>query len=78
MEAIDIQLKKWGNSVGIRIPVAILRSADLKVNDYVSVSHENGAITIKAKKKKYSVVELIKGHENETEIEWGYAQGREI
>ncbi|MCP4755221.1 MAG: AbrB/MazE/SpoVT family DNA-binding domain-containing protein [Proteobacteria bacterium] len=78
METKDIQLKKWGNSVGLRIPVGVLRSTDLKVNDLVSVSVSDGIIMIKPSKKKYSVKELIKGHEDESELDWGASRGIEV
>lgn len=44
-----VQVKKWGNSAGIRIPKNILDTLDLKTNDMleISVDHQTKSINLK-------------------------------
>ncbi|MCA1786727.1 MAG: AbrB/MazE/SpoVT family DNA-binding domain-containing protein [Desulfobacteraceae bacterium] len=46
MEAI-LDIKKWGNSLGVRLPAAIARAARLHIAQRVHLSVENGAIVIR-------------------------------
>lgn len=46
-------IRKWGNSLGVRLPVAIAREAKLHANQRVRISVENGRIII---------TPLIEGH----------------
>ncbi|MDD4396047.1 MAG: AbrB/MazE/SpoVT family DNA-binding domain-containing protein [Sphaerochaetaceae bacterium] len=44
---MELQIKKWGNSQGIRIPVELLNETGLSVNDRLAVtSSEHGKIEI--------------------------------
>jgi antitoxin MazE len=42
-----LDIKKWGNSLGVRLPVAIARAARLHVDQRVHLSVEEGAIIIR-------------------------------
>ncbi len=46
MTATAQEIKKWGNSLGVRIPSAVARAARLKVNAPVDLTVENGRIVI--------------------------------
>jgi len=37
----QVTVKKWGNSPSVRLPVAIMREAELDVNDVVSIAVDN-------------------------------------
>lgn len=39
-------IKKWGNSPSVRLPVCVMQSAELKVDDTVELSVEDGRIII--------------------------------
>jgi len=45
-------LRKWGNSVGVRIPKEIMEKSNLSLNDEVVIISFNGGITLQAKQKK--------------------------
>ena len=47
MTEIVLDIKKWGNSLGVRLPVAIARAARLQVDQRVHLSVEEGAIIIR-------------------------------
>ena len=42
-----LDIKKWGNSLGVRLPVAIARAARLHVDQRVHLSVVEGAIIIR-------------------------------
>ena len=41
-----LDLKRWGNSLGVRLPVAVARAANLRVDQRVRVTVEDGKIVI--------------------------------
>ncbi len=79
---MEVRLQKWGNSTGIRIPMNILKSLDLKTDDLMEIVEEDNKIIIsKSKKKKISLEELFKKYDGENlskEFEWDAPRGREI
>ncbi len=48
---METVIKKWGNSLGIRIPSLIAKDLSLKEGSYVEIEDERGRIVIKPKKK---------------------------
>jgi len=44
-EAI-LDIKQWGNNLGVRLPAAIAREAHLKLNQRVRISVENDHVVI--------------------------------
>jgi len=47
-----VTLKKWGNSVGIRIPKEALENSNLRLNDDLEIIAFNGGVTLQKKSKK--------------------------
>ena len=43
---MEVQLKAWGNSQGIRLPKSILNEAGFQPNDTLLVKAENGHIVL--------------------------------
>lgn len=41
-----LDLKKWGNNLGVRLPSVVARAARLHVNQRVRVSVEEGSVVI--------------------------------
>ena len=39
-------VKKWGNSASVRIPVAVMQAANLRLDETVDVREEGGRIVI--------------------------------
>ena len=45
-----VKITKWGNSCGIRIPMAILREAELEMNDLLYIeANQSGSIVLNKK-----------------------------
>jgi antitoxin MazE len=46
MPKAQLNIKKWGNSLGVRLPVMVVRAAGLQDDQRVSLSVENGKVVI--------------------------------
>ena len=76
------KLKKWGNSIGIRIPNVMLKTLDLKNEDMVSLEQVDDRIIItKCIKNQISLKELFDKYEGDTlskDFNWDEARGKEV
>ena len=78
---IELQIGKWGNSLGIRLPKHISEILHLRPKDKVSCAIENGKLILKPVRsvKKYALKELLaKVEETGEEVSWGKPEGDEI
>jgi antitoxin MazE len=82
MEAI---LRKWGNSVGLRIPTGLMAELNLSENSTVDLRVEDGKLIVSPKQQrrkwKYSLDELLAGVTEENihpETDWGTPVGDEV
>ncbi len=78
---IELQIGKWGNSLGIRLPKHISEALHLKPKDKVSCAIENGKLVLKPVRpvKKYTLKELLaQVEEPNQEISWGKPEGEEV
>jgi antitoxin MazE len=41
------KIQKWGNSAGVRIPLALMKAAQLNLNQPVDIIEHNGTIILK-------------------------------
>jgi antitoxin MazE len=56
---MTIQIAKWGNSLGLRLPKSVANEASVEEGDRVSVSVRNGAIVIRPSRRAYSLSDLV-------------------
>ena len=80
MAEIEARVSKWGNSLGLRIPLAMAKATGLKENSTVELNVKNNEIII-AKCKSYKLDELlakITAKNKHNAIETGDAVGNEI
>ena len=77
MEAV---VKKWGNSLGIRIPNLIVRELSLKEGTYVDISDRGKEIVIKPihKNRLSEMLSNINDQNLHKEILTGQPVGKEI
>ena len=77
MEAV---VKKWGNSLGIRIPVMIARELSLKDGSYVNIKDRGQEIVIKPiqKNKLSEMLSQINAQNIHDEIKTTGPVGKEI
>ena len=78
---IELQIGKWGNSLGIRLPKHVLESLHLGVKDLVSCSLEDGKLILKplSHRNKYTLQQLLaQVQEPSEEVTWGKPEGGEV
>ena len=75
------KVRKWGNSLGLRIPKSFASEASVEAGSTVDIAIEDGNLVIRSVgRPSYSLQELLHGisadncHE---EVSTGEAQGRE-
>ena len=77
----ETTVSKWGNSLAVRIPLAIARQASLSEGDCVALALDShGGIVLRPTRRRYELSELVaritpKNRHRETD--WGEAQGEE-
>ena len=74
-------LSKWGNSLAVRIPLAIAKQAGLSEGDPIELDLEGeDGIVLRPVRRRYSLSELvarIKPGNRHRQTDWGPAQGKE-
>ena len=80
-KSMKLQIGQWGNSLAFRIPKNFAKHLNLKSNDAVQCSIEDGKLVLKPipKVKEYTLDELLDFEIDESEeICWGKAEGKEV
>jgi len=76
------KIKKWGNSLAVRIPKLLALDANLKQNVWVDLSIEKNSIVITPiSEKEYLLEKLLKGVSKNNlhgEFDTGASVGKEI
>ena len=80
---MTVNIQKWGNSQGIRIPKYILNELAWSDDETGDISVEGGKIVIEriALSQKKNIKELFEGFEGKyepSEFDWGETSGREV
>jgi antitoxin MazE len=78
---VDTQIGKWGNSLAIRIPQSIAKSARLSEGERIELDlTSDGEIVLRLARKRYDLDELVSGitaKNRHGETDWGTAMGKE-
>lgn len=56
---MSAKIQKWGNSLGVRIPKAVIEKANLNENSEVEIENKDGGIIIFLRQKKPSLSSLL-------------------
>ena len=79
---MEARLRKWGNSIGIRIPHSVLKELNLKINDWINIEKiEDKIIITKQKNPKISLEDRFRDYHGKNlskEFTWDEARGKEI
>ena len=78
--AMEAKIQKWGNSLGIRIPIGITKELSLENGSIVDIAEKNNQILIKPVKKR-SLADLLSKVTDENihdEFDFGNPVGKEI
>ena len=78
----QVTVKKWGNSPSVRLPVAVMREAELNVDDVVNINvDEEGRIILSpVRNNEPSLESLLSAITDENlhhEITFGKPQGKD-
>ena len=79
---VQVQVKEWENSKGVRLPKEVLKKAGVTLNEMLDVSVSNGAITL-AKAFRHKTLEERAAEFDgklmlDSEYDWGEPVGREV
>ena len=78
---MQVQVSRWGNSLGLRIPKDIAKQAGLREGTRVEIEAEGERIVIAPARPRYVLSELLEGVTPEAmreAFDWGPDKGREI
>ena len=79
---MEVQVKSWGNSQGVRISKEVLQEANIAVNDILDMKVVNGMITLTKPNRHKTLEERAKKFNCELnldgEFQWGESVGREV
>jgi antitoxin MazE len=77
---MSARIKKWGNSLGVRLPKSVIEKSNLSENSEVEIEHKNGAIIIFPAKKQFSLAALVNQitKENLHKEDSSFAEGQEV
>jgi len=79
---MQTKIKKWGNSLALRIPKLLALDANLKLNELVNLSIDKDSIIITPiGEKEYSLEKLLKGVTKNNlhgEFDTGEPVGKEV
>ena len=79
---MQTKIKKWGNSLALRIPKLLALDVNLKQNELVNLSIDKDSIIITPiSEKKYSLEKLLKGVTKNNlhgEFDTGAPVGKEV
>ena len=74
-------ISKWGNSLAVRIPLAIAKQASLGEGDCVKLALDReGRIVLRPARQRYELAELVAGitpKNRHRQTDWGRPQGKE-
>jgi len=71
-------IKKWGNSLAIRLPKEVAKTLNLQEGSKIEINVEKGKIVIRPKKDLKGILDLISPKNLHTEVDWGQKSGNEV
>ncbi len=77
---MQVQISRWGNSLGVRIPKDVARRAGLSEGARVEIEAEDNRIVIAPSAPRYRLEDLLEGMTPEAmreAFDWGRDLGRE-
>jgi antitoxin MazE len=78
---MQVQVSRWGNSLGLRIPKDVAARVGLRDGARVEIAAEGERIVITPTRRRYVLADLLKGVTPQAmreAFDWGPDRGREI
>lgn len=70
------KIAKWGNSYALRLPKQLVEELQLEKAE-LQLESEGGAIILRKPSKELQLKELLKGMQQQKEMDWGAGRGKE-
>jgi antitoxin MazE len=70
------KIMKWGNSYAVRLPKHVVEDLNLKEESELTLEQKDRSITLTPSKHE-RLQEILKGMEQQKELEWGKQRGKE-
>jgi antitoxin MazE len=77
---METVVKKWGNSLALRLPQHIATGLNISEGATVSITVEDHSLVVKPVRKRYKLAELLADFDDtkrHPEIDWGKPVGKE-
>lgn len=74
-------IRKWGNSLALRIPQAVARQIAVGEGDQVELAVDAGGLRVRPARPRYRLADLLRRVTPENrheETDWGAPRGREV
>jgi antitoxin MazE len=74
-------VKKWGNSLALRLPQAMAADLQIVEGATVSITIEDQSLVVKPMRKRYRLTDLLAQMEEKNlhrEFDWGKPEGEEV
>jgi antitoxin MazE len=78
---MQVQVARWGNSLGLRIPKDVALRVGLRAGARVEIEAEGDRIVISPARRRYVLADLLEGMTPQAmreAFDWGPDKGREI
>ncbi|HVC53522.1 MAG TPA: AbrB/MazE/SpoVT family DNA-binding domain-containing protein [Stellaceae bacterium] len=78
---MQVQVTRWGNSLGLRIPKHIAAQVGLHEGSRVDIEAEGDRVVVSPARTRYVLADLLKGMTPEAmreAFDWGPEKGREV
>ena len=75
---MQVQVKEWGNSQGIRLPKEILQDADIALNEVLDMVVSNGTIKLEKTWKHKTLEERDAEYGGELNLDGEYDWGEPV
>lgn len=80
---MEVQIVKWGNGQGVRIPKGIMKEMGLQCGEHLALLYEDGRIILQKRSFKHKTLEeRAMEHGGKLgpykEFDWGVPTGREV
>ncbi|MEA1912179.1 MAG: AbrB/MazE/SpoVT family DNA-binding domain-containing protein [Spirochaetota bacterium] len=77
---MEAKIQKWGNSLGIRIPINVIRGLSLRNGSIVDIVEEPDRLIIHPKKNPTldDLLDAINEENLHSEIDFGKTEGNEV
>jgi len=79
---MEAKVRRWGNSLGLRIPKALAEEAGIEADSAVDLTVRNGEIVVRPlRRKKFKLKDLLAKVTDENkheEIDFGPPVGKEV